>query len=126
VAQQIAILPRTFPIIFDDQQVDSLSGNIVEFKGRIVKPCVKGKLEQPGKIKYKNYQNYQGAIDEIEYYERDRQNSFTILVSIFYKAIRFLHPYKTIKLLTYKAIRFSFNKEIRIKDVMKVIRIHRS
>lgn len=79
VAQQIAILPRTFPIIFDDQQVDSLSGNIVEFKGRIVKPCVKGKLEQPGKIKYKNYQNYQGAIDEIEYYERDRQNSFTIL-----------------------------------------------
>ena len=84
VALQIAILPRSFPIIFDDQTLDPLTGNVIEFKGRIVKPCVKGKLEQPGIIKYKNYhKNFHGAIDDIQYYERDRQNSFTILVRKF-------------------------------------------
>jgi len=78
VALQIVVLPRSFPIIFDDQTVDPFTGNLIEFKGRVVRPCVKGKLDQPGLIKYKNFvDNFE--VEEIEYYERDRQNSFTIL-----------------------------------------------
>lgn len=82
VALHISILPRSFPIVFDDQATDPF-GNLVEFKGRVVKPCVKGELDKPGIIKYNMYGGDRmeeiELLDEIEYYERDRQNSFTIL-----------------------------------------------
>lgn len=75
VAIQIAVLPRSFPIVFDDHIDDPFTGEEFEFPGKVLKPCAKGKLDQPGIIEIKIY----GMVDEIEYFERDRQNSFTIL-----------------------------------------------
>lgn len=72
--------------MFDDHIDDPFTGEEFEFPGKVLKPCAKGKLDQPGIIEIKIY----GMVDEIEYFERDRQNSFTILVSTLVRVLKTL------------------------------------
>ena len=104
VALKIAILPKSFPVIFDDVELD-VYGFPMEFEGVITKPCLKvhsayentsielvqdmsndkGKKNykikyEPGIISFRNNKTG-GRKKELHYFERDRQSSFTLLVS---------------------------------------------
>ena len=48
----------------------------LDYNGKIIKPCDKSNLDQPGVILIEDGLN---RGDKIFYYERDRQNSFTLL-----------------------------------------------
>ena len=76
--------------MFDDHIDDPFTGEEFEFSGKVIKPCAKGKLDQPGIIKY---YGFQAMVDEIEYFERDRQNSFTILVNFTLNILQILKYY---------------------------------
>ncbi|CAG5113866.1 Oidioi.mRNA.OKI2018_I69.chr2.g7956.t1.cds [Oikopleura dioica] len=89
VALKIAILPKSFPIIFDDVELD-VYGFPMEFEGVITKPCLKKDLSndkgkknykikyEPGIVSFRNHK-YGGRKNELHYFERDRQSSFTLL-----------------------------------------------
>lgn len=82
VASQIYILPKNFPMEFDQILQDPFSRQFVDYFGVISKPCDKSNLDQPGVISTDRI--------NINYYERDRQNSFTLLENdkvIYNKAI---------------------------------------
>jgi cold shock CspA family protein len=76
VASQINVLPKNFPMEFDTIKFDPISRQILDYNGKIIKPCDKSNLDQPGVILIEDGLN---RGDKIFYYERDRQNSFTLL-----------------------------------------------
>jgi cold shock CspA family protein len=76
VASQINILPKNFPMEFDKIEFDLISRQISDYNGTIMKPCDKSNLDQPGIILIEDGLNRK---EKIFYYERDRQNSFTLL-----------------------------------------------
>jgi len=88
VALKIAILPKSFPVIFDDVELD-VYGFPMEFEGVITKPCLKDMSNDKGKKNYKikyepgiiSFRNNKtgGRKKELHYFERDRQSSFTLL-----------------------------------------------
>jgi len=77
VASQIVVLPKNFPMEFDDLEHD-MSGRIIEYQGTIIRPCDKKNLSQPqvGLIAVDDF-----VKEKIEYQERDRQNSFTLIAN---------------------------------------------
>lgn len=105
VASQIYILPKNFPMEFDQILQDPFSRQFVgkyrdkpklgpnsfhqfgilfsDYFGVISKPCDKSNLDQPGVISTDRI--------NINYYERDRQNSFTLLGTGYSLPVIFFH-----------------------------------